>query len=208
MRKEDLINLGVSEEAIAEILKINGLDVERERDKTLSVKNELATARLNLTNAQNEIAELKASPETVANIQQQLNELTEKYNTDVGELQRQIQERDYKDAVSKAISSANEGKGLKFSSKGAETAFIMALKEKGLELKDGAITGFEDFVKAQKEADPDAFMSDTPPARFAGKVGIGEKPPEVPANVAQAKAIGAQKAATANASNDVFNKYV
>ena len=48
-------------------------------------------------------------------------------------------------------------RSLKFSSKSAERAFTAALREQKLALKDGELTGLDDFIKAQKEADPEAF---------------------------------------------------
>lgn len=141
------------------------------------------------------------------NLQNQLEDLQTKYTTDTEALQKQISDRDYTDAINEAIKSANDGKGLKFTSKGAQAAFISALREKGLELKDGALTGFDEFVKAQKETDPDAFASDTPPARFTSRIGSGGAPDNTPPNVAQAKAMGAARAQTTKASNDVFSQY-
>lgn len=153
--------------------------------------------------------------ETVESLRAKLDDLQKKYDddaaahkTELEKLQGQLADRDYTDAIGKAIAGANEGKGLKFSSKAARTAFEAAIRGKKLELKDGTLTGFDDFVKAQKEADPDAFASDTPPAKFASPVGVGSKPDNTPANVQMAKAMGAAKAQAMKASNDVFSKYV
>ena len=152
--------------------------------------------------------------ETVETLRTKLAELQKKYDddaathkTELETLKTQLADRDYSDAISRAISGANEGKGLKFSSKAARTAFEAAIREKKLELKDGVLTGFDDFVKAQKEADPDAFASDKPPAKFAGVIGVGGKPDDTPENVRTAKAMGAAKAQALKASNDVFSQY-
>ena len=74
------------------------------------------------------------------------------------------------------MSSAISGAGLKFSSKAAEKAFRNELKEKGLAVKDGALEGFEEFVKTQKEADPEAFAPEKPAAQIVGKTGAGGDP--------------------------------
>ena len=55
--------------------------------------------------------------------------------------------RDYADAMTRAITA----KGVKFSSKAAEKAYLADLKEKHLELKDGELTGFDEWHKTQLE---------------------------------------------------------
>lgn len=111
-------------------------------------------------------------------LQKQLSELQTKYTTDTEALQKQISDRDYTDAINEAIKSANDGKGLKFTSKGKETAFISALRQKGLELKDGVLDkgGFDAFLKADMETDPDGFVSDTPTPKIVSRIGTGGAP--------------------------------
>ena len=87
-----------------------------------------------------------------------------------------LKERDYADAIGRALAGANEGRGLKFTSRSAEQVFLAALRERGLELKDGELLGFEDFVREQREADPGAFAASRPMPRFAGPVGLGGAP--------------------------------
>ena len=103
--------------------------------------------------------------------------------TKVGDLTRTLSDRDYADAVARAIENADEGKGLKFTSKSAREAFVAAVKSKGLKLTDGELEGFDEFVAARKKADPDAFKAAEadpkpagnpkpakPPARFTDKM--------------------------------------
>ena len=52
--------------------------------------------------------------------------------------------------------------GIKFSSESAKRAFLSDLEAKGLPVEDGRIIGFDDFVKAYKETDPNAFLPDKP----------------------------------------------
>lgn len=94
--------------------------------------------------------------ETIEDVKKQLADLQTKYDTDTKALQGQLDDRDYSDAINGFIAE----KGLKFSSKSAEKAFISAFKEKKLERKDGAFVGADDFLKAQQEADPAAFSAE------------------------------------------------
>lgn len=174
MKKEDLIALGVSEEAVNEILRLNGLDVEREKGRTADARNDLAAVNQQLTAAKEEAERLKQQSGGAEDLQRQLDELQSKYDADTAQYQAQLEERDYADAIKRAISDNK----VRFSSKGAERAFVAALKEKKLPIKEGSLEGFEDMLKAERENDPESFMSDKPPARFAGAVGTGAKPIE------------------------------
>ena len=60
----------------------------------------------------------------------------------------------YTDIIRKTLSE----KGVKFSSKAAEKAYMSDLKAKHLEIKDGALDGFDEWHKAQVSADPSAFQ--------------------------------------------------
>lgn len=156
MKREFLEGLGLEKEAIDKIMAENGADLEREKAKTTAARAELAEARGKLDTANTELETLKKAGGDIATVQQQLSELQAKYDTDTAALKGQLADRDYSDAISKAIT----GKGLKFSSKSAERAFTAALKEKKLEMKDGELSGLDDFIKAQQEFDPDAFFRD------------------------------------------------
>ena len=192
-----LKGMGLTDEQVDTIIEahtetVDGLKADVDKYREDAIK---------LPDVQKELNDLKAAGD--GGLQKQLDELQKKYDNDAAAhkteletLQNQLADRDYSDAISRAISGANEGNGLKFSSKAARTAFEAAIREKKLELKDGALTGFEDFVKAQKEADPDAFASDKPAARFAGPIGVGNKPNTESLGAMYAKQFNAQYAQT------------
>ena len=208
MTREFLKNLGLEDAAIDNILNENMADIGKEKAKTTAAKADLADAQGRLSAATAELEAMKKSNGDTAAVQQQLTDLQAKYDKDTGELRTQLADRDYSDAIARAI----VGKGLKFSSKSAERAFTAALKEQKLELKDGELSGLDDFIKAQREADPDAFAPDKPVPRFATGSGSGgghgEPPENIPANVAQAKEMGAARAANSKATQDVVSHYL
>lgn len=207
MTREFLKNLGLEDSAIDKILDENMADIGKEKAKTTTAQTELATVQGKLETAQADLEALQKSNGDAAAIQQQLSELQARYDTETKALQDKLADRDYTDAVIQAIS----GKGLKFSSKSAERAFTAALKEKHLELKDGELSGLDDFIKAQREADPDAFAPDKPAPRIVAGMGGGghSAPPEpVPANVAQARDMGAARAASSKTTSDVLSHYL
>ena len=208
MKRDDLRKLEISEEAIDKIMDWNMADIGKEKAKTDSAKSELADVQSKLEAAQSDIDALKASNGDAAKVQQQLDELKLKYDTDTADLKGQISARDYSDAITRAISE----KGLKFSSKSAQTAFIAALKEKQLELKDGALSGIDDFIAAQKEADPDAFAPDKPAPRFAtgsgGAGGHGNPNQNMTTAELMAQTIGKASANSGKAANNILSSYL
>lgn len=189
MTREFLKNLGLEGEAIDKILDENMADIGKEKGKATAAEGKLAAAqgelsalREQLGAAQGELETLKKSGGDLAALQKQLGELQTKYNDDTGALRTQLESRDYADAVNRAIGA----KGLKFSSKSAQKAFTDALTARKLALKDGQLEGFEDFIKAQREADPEAFAPENPPPRFTTGAGGGNgQPPKAPSRAAQ-----------------------
>lgn len=99
-------------------------------------------------------------------------------------------------------------KDIRFSSKAAERDFIAQLKLSGLEVKDGSLDGFQDFLKQQMDLDPGAFAPDRPVPQFVAPVGAGYAGPAAPANVLQAKEMGARRAAAMRASGDVLKNFL
>lgn len=188
MTREFLKNLGLEDAAIDNILNENMADIGKEKAKTTTAKADLADAQGKLTAAQSELETLKKSNGDAAAVQKQLTELKAKYEKDTGDLRTQLADRDYSDAIARAIT----GKGLKFSSKSAERAFTAALKEQKLELKDGELSGLDDFIKAQREADPEAFAPDKAPPRFVTGSGSGGGHGEPPKQTSRAAQLAAE----------------
>lgn len=172
MKRDFLEGLGLEKEAIDKILDENSRDIGREKAKADQAKEDLAAAKSELAECTTELADLKKASSDVAELQKKFDDLQSKYDTDTKAYQDQIADRDYSDAMKKAVST----KGIKFSSKAAEKAYLADLKEKHLELKDGALEGFDDWHKAQMEADPSAFQTDKPNPRFTGHIDPSGKP--------------------------------
>lgn len=209
MTRDFLKNLGIEDAKIDKILDDNMQDIGKEKRKTDAAEAKLATANTSLADVQGkltavnkEIETMKAANGDIAAVQQQLSDLQSKYDTDTAALKGQIADRDYSDAIGKAIS----GKGLKFSSKAAERAFTDALKAKKLELKDGELSGLDDFIKAQKEADPEAFVPDKPAPSFGGPVGGGGGRLKS-AGETLAEQLGKASAQQSKAANDIIAMY-
>lgn len=208
MTREFLKNLGLEDAAIDKILDENLRDIGKEKSQTATAQSELSAAQEKLKTAQTDLEALRKSSGDVSSVQKQLEELQKKYDTDIADRDAKLADRDYADAITRAIT----GKQLKFSSKAAERDFIASIKAKKLELKDGELTGLDDFIKAQREADPDAFAPERPAPRFVtggdgghgapGGSGGGKTTAEL-----MAEAIGKANAASGKAANDIISSY-
>lgn len=207
MKRDFLKELGLADDVINKIMAENGEDIEREKRIAEKAKADLNESRQNYDQLSQEYEKLKSSAGDAAGVQSKLDELQKKYDVDTEALKGQLAARDYMDAVGKAISAYGKGAGLKFSSKAAERDFIAAVKSKNLELKDGELTGFDDFVKERKESDPDAFAAQKPSARFTSPTSNPNPAPGESAAVARAREIGRAKAQARQASNNVFDYY-
>lgn len=205
MKREYLKELGLEDEIIDKVLAENGKDIEREKGKAEAAKADAENLKTQLADRDKDLEELKKNAGSADEIKAQMDELKAKYDKDTEAYKAQIAERDYSAAASAAITGAN----VKFSSKGAEKAFRDELKAKGLPLKDGALEGFDDFLKAQREDDPGAFASDKPTPSFGRPVGAGGKNNGGTENIgiALAKSIGAATAQNNKTYSDVLSQY-
>lgn len=181
MKREFLESLGLDKETVDKIMAENGSDLEREKAKTTQAKADLADAQAKLADRDKDLEKLRAASGDAETTRKQLEKLQAKYTAETEQYKAQLADRDYSDAVAAAIT----GKGLRFSSKSAQRAFTAALKEQKLELKDGQLTGIDDFIKTQREEDPDAFAPDKPAPRFLAPSGAGGAPEKPVSRAAQ-----------------------
>lgn len=189
MKREFLEALNITDkETVDKILDENSRDIGREKQKADQLKDDLAKVQEQLEQRDKDMEDLKKSAADVEGIKKQLDELQGKYNTETERYKAQIVERDYADAMSRMISD----KGVKFSSKAAEKAFMADLKAKALTLKDGALDGFDTFLKEQKDSDPAAFEAEKPAPTFVKPAGPGGPPASVSAAAQAAKNFTAQ----------------
>lgn len=173
MKREFLEEMNLGKEAVDKILDENSRDIGRWKQRAEAAEADKAAATQQLADRDKDMEDLKKSAADADGIKKQLEDLQAKYQTDTERYQAQLADRDYSDALTRAVAD----KGIKFSSKAAEKAFLADLMENRLEVKDGALMGFEEYHKSQMEADPTAFQSDRPAPSFVRPVGPGGPPP-------------------------------
>ncbi len=154
-QKESLIKT-CSEEVIS---------VAESEKRVKKVQDELDATSEKLTNTEETLkgfdgVDVEGFKKTIADLQAD-NEKKDK------EYKEQLEKRDYSDAVNKRVAD------IKFSSKSAKKSFIADLMENPLQMRDGDILGFDDYLTKVKTDDPDSFISED-----SGSAGKFTKPNE------------------------------
>lgn len=138
--------------------KVRRLETERD-----GLQTQLGTAAENLKKFEGLDADA---------LKNELAEANKKAKEAEDTLKAQLEERDYNDALKACMD------GVKFSSASAKSAVMEQIRKQGLKRDGDKLLGFEDAIKAAKEADPDAFAPeeapDAPPAaKVTTKLGGG-----------------------------------
>lgn len=194
MKKEELLSIGLTEEQADKVFAMNGKDIEKHKKAAEDAKADKEAVEKQLEDRDKDIEDLRKSSGDAESVRKQLEDLQGRYTKETEEYKAQLESRDYADAMNRAITA----KGVKFSSKAAEKAYLADLKEKHLELKDGELTGFDEWHKAQLEADPTAFQADKPTPTFVKPVGQGGAPAAKSKGAMYAQQFNAQFAQTPN----------
>lgn len=125
-----------------------------EFDRRVTKALSTVQAKLNAEVEKNKKFEAAADGETIESLQNKLKELQGKYDKETEAYKAQLAQRDYQSAIDKAIADS----GVKFSSKSAEKAFRAGIGDSKLEMKDGALDGFDKYLEKAKSDDPSAFV--------------------------------------------------
>lgn len=125
-----------------------------EFDRRVTKALSTVQAKLNAEVEKNKKFEAAAEGETIESLQNKLKELQGKYDKETEAYKAQLAQRDYQTAIDKAIADS----GVKFSSKSAEKAFRAGIGDSKLEMKDGALDGFDKYLEKAKSEDPSAFV--------------------------------------------------
>lgn len=154
MKKEELLNIGLTEEQADKVFAMNGKDIEKHKKAAEDAKADKDALEQQVADRDKDIAELKKTSGDAAKIQGKLDELQGKYDKETEAYKAQLAQRDYQTAIDKAIADS----GVKFSSKSAEKAFRAGIGDSKLEMKDGALDGFDKYLEKAKSEDPSAFV--------------------------------------------------
>ena len=158
MRTEELQALGLTEDQIKKVFELSGKDVNAEKKKTQAAEADRDQWKTRAETAEETLKGFDGVD--VEGLNKQIEDWKNKAAEAEKEFQKQIEERDFADALKE------EMEAFKFTSEAAKKAIMAEVKEAGLKLKDGKILGLSDLNGQIKEKDASAFAPDKDPAKF------------------------------------------
>lgn len=151
MKKEDLQKLGLTDEQINEVFKMNGLDVNGAKGELENAKKELENYKSQFTSTQAELKKLQElKPEELS---KQVSDLNEKLATQKADFEKQIADRNFNDLLSKSVATAG-GREAK--------AIIPFLDVEALKTSQNQETDIKSAIEAVKKDHDYLFTSNEP----------------------------------------------
>lgn len=150
MKREELIELNVPEQAINKIMNINGADIEKVKAALKEKEKALTEAHKSLEAANKQIEEFKGID--IERIRKACDDWKQKAEQAEADKQKVI----YESKVAGYV------KGLKLKDEIYENHVTNMLLDKGLQFEGDKLIGADDVVNPFKESHPDAFRATKP----------------------------------------------
>ena len=173
MKTNDLKELGLTQEQIDAVFKLNGLDIENAKAQVATITAERDDLSTRLKNAEDTLKGFdgKSADEVKAEIAQYKKQAEEAQKN----FQSQLTQRDQRDWLKGkldeyGVSSPYARRQL--------TADVMDEKD-GLKWKDGAFQGFDDFMKTAKEKDSGLYQTAEEKAEAEKQAQLEKKAPKI-----------------------------
>lgn len=151
MTKEQLVALGLDENQVKEVFKLNGLAVTKVQTDLDTKVQELANVKGLLDTANEKIEGFKGLD--VEQIKQEAKDYKEKFETAQLEAQRKIDEIKYETALKDYVNKHQ------FASERVKNSILQDLKSKQFKLEEGQFLGADDYIKILQEKEPESFVA-------------------------------------------------
>nr|DAU33136.1 MAG TPA: minor structural protein [Caudoviricetes sp.]DAX82240.1 MAG TPA: minor structural protein [Caudoviricetes sp.] len=158
MKKEELQKLGLTEEQINEVFKMNGLDVNGAKGELENAKKELEDYKAQFTSTQAELKKLQElKPEELS---KQVSDLNEKLASQKADFEKQIADRNFNDLLAKTVTTAG-GREAKAIMPFLDIEALKASKNQEADIKSAieAVKGEHDYLFASTEPVKNAVSS-------------------------------------------------
>lgn len=156
MKREELKNLNVPEEAIDKIMALNGTDIEKAKSSVgdvEAIKQENETLKTQLSERDKDLKGLQKQVKDNEDLSKQFTDLQDKYKTDTENLNKQLSQTKLNGALNTALSAAKVR-----NPKAAEALLDM---DKIKLTDDGKLDGLDDQLAAIKKSDGYLFDEGT-----------------------------------------------
>lgn len=158
MKKEELQKLGLTDEQINEVFKMNGQDVNNAKGELENAKKELEDYKAQFTSTQAELKKLQElKPEELS---KQVSDLNEKLASQKADFEKQIADRNFNDLLAKTVTTAG-GREAKAIMPFLDIEALKASKNQEADIKSAieAVKGEHDYLFASTEPVKNAVSS-------------------------------------------------
>lgn len=158
MKKEELQKLGLTDEQINEVFKMNGQDVNNAKGELENAKKELEDYKAQFTSTQAELKKLQElKPEELS---KQVSDLNEKLASQKADFEKQIADRNFNDLLAKSVTTAG-GREAKAIMPFLDIEALKASKNQETDIKTAieAVKSEHDYLFASTEPVKNAVSS-------------------------------------------------
>lgn len=138
MKKEQLANIGLTEDQISQVFALYGASVQKFKDDVASKESELESVRGQLTQRDKDLNDLKKKGADVEDIQQKLEDLQAKYKQDTEALETKLADENKSRLIDADLTKAGV--------RDAEI-FEKILNKDEISVKDGKLIGLTEQSK-------------------------------------------------------------
>lgn len=158
MKTEELQALGLNEDQIKEVFRLNGKDVEAEKRKTEKAESDRDQWKDRAETAEETLKGFDGVD--VDQLNKDIQTWKDKAEQAQADYDKKIYERDFKDALTAELES------VKFTSEAAKKSITAEVLNAGLTMKDGKILGLHDLLDQIKKTDETAFATEQQQPKF------------------------------------------
>lgn len=177
MTKEQLQALGLDEDQIKEVFKLNGIAVNNAKGDLETKVKEVETLETQLATANKEIKGFKD-----LNIEE-IKIKADKYKENFEQLEKdskaEIEKIKYEHSLNDYLGQFN------FANDRIKNSILQDVKEKEFKFEDGKFIGADDYIKELQKNEPDSFAKEEPKKKtFTGfKPADGGDPEDIPTDI-------------------------
>lgn len=164
MKKEQLANIGLTEDQISQVFALHGADIQKLKDDVASKDSELESVRGQLTQRDKDLNDLKKKGADVEDIQQKLEDLQAKYKQDTEALEMKLADENKSRLIDAELTKAGV--------RDAEI-FEKILNKDEISVKDGKLIGLTEQIEAQRAKSPYLFNGEKQ-AQYTPNQGDGQ----------------------------------
>lgn len=154
MTKEELKALGLDEDQIKEVFRLNGIAVNNARGDLETKEKEVETLKGQLKTANKQIEDFKELD--VETIKQTAEDYKESFEKLEKESKAEIEEIKYNHSLNEYLNNFN------FSNDRIKNSILEDVKSKEFKFEDGKFVGADDYMKELQKNEPDSFAKEEP----------------------------------------------